>query len=93
MASTTVSVQFFGPAREAIGGASDALVEIPAPAGGATVSLAHLREALGARWPKLAVLLPRYMLVIGDDYSRSRGDAPLLEGEGPISVIPPVSGG
>jgi len=93
MPTVPVTVLFFGPAREAVGGDRDALVQVPAPAGGVPTNLAHLRDALGARWPKLAVLLPRCMLVIGEDYSRSMGDASLGEGQGPISVIPPVSGG
>lgn len=79
-----LTVKLFAAARE-LAGRDEIEVELPS---GATV--AELREAIGAGWPKLAPLAARSLAAVNEEY---RVDAtPLRDGD-VAALIPPVSGG
>ncbi|HTU62972.1 MAG TPA: molybdenum cofactor biosynthesis protein MoaE [Polyangiales bacterium] len=80
-----VHVHYFAAARDLAGCSSE---RVALPASG--VSLAELRQLLGALHPQLAPFLPRMRLAINDelhvqDEHVSAGDE--------VSVLPPVAGG
>jgi molybdopterin converting factor subunit 1 len=78
-----VRVLYFAAAREAAGVAREELAEAPP-------TVAALREALLARHPGLARLLPRCRLAVDEEFAGD--DTPLPDGA-EVAVVPPVAGG
>jgi molybdopterin converting factor subunit 1 len=79
-----VEVMLFARARD-LAGAAAVSVEVPQ---GATV--ARLREALTAAYPRLGEILPRCTVAVGGDFARE--DEAIAVGA-EVAVLPPVSGG
>jgi molybdopterin converting factor subunit 1 len=80
-----ITVLYFAVAREAAGLDREILDPTAPPA-----TVAALREALAARHPGLARVLPRCRIAVDQEFARD-GD-PIPPGA-EIAVIPPVSGG
>jgi molybdopterin synthase catalytic subunit len=78
-----ISVLYFAAAREAAGGAREAL---PASPG----DVAALRRALAERHPALARILPRCRIAVDQEMA---DDADPVPDGAEVAVIPPVSGG
>ena len=87
-----VTVEFFGPAREAVG-QSRLAVECEPPATAQDV-VARLARERGGRLAKLLLagdrLSPSVLIAVND--VQSTGSEPLRE-QDEITVLPPVSGG
>ncbi len=81
---TTVTVRFFGPARDATGVAS-AEYELVEPA-----TLRTLREMIFAQYAGLAAGAASLRFAVNQDYVET--DAALSDGD-EVAVIPPVAGG
>jgi molybdopterin synthase catalytic subunit len=79
-----VRVLYFAAAREAAGTAAE---ELPAPG---FASVAALRQALLARRPGLARVLPRCRIAVGQELAAE--DAAVPDGA-EVAVVPPVAGG
>jgi molybdopterin converting factor small subunit len=67
-----------------LAGASQARVDVAASA-----TAADVKRALAALHPRLALLLPSSVLATDREYLSDRAAV----GEGPLHLIPPVSGG
>lgn len=80
-----LTVLYFAAAREAAGTGSEVLDLAPPPA-----DVAALRRALVERHPRLAPLLPRCRLAVGQELAE---DADAVPPGAEVAVIPPVSGG
>ena len=80
----TVTVLLFASARDAVG-ASETTVELPA---GSTV--ADLRVALSAAFPKLASVLPTAHIAVDQEYAEP---GVVIPARAEVALIPPVSGG
>ena len=79
-----VSLRYFAAARERAGLASESL-ELGAPA-----TVATLLDALAARHPSLAPLLPRLRVAVNQEFAQL--DTPVPDGA-EVALIPPVAGG
>ncbi len=79
-----VEVMLFARARE-LAGAARVSLDVP---DGATV--ARLREALAAAYPRLGEILPRCTVAVGGEFARE--DEAIPAGA-EVAVLPPVSGG
>lgn len=80
----TVEVKLFARARE-LAGSGSVSVELDE---GATV--ARLRAALTAAYPRLAEILPRCKVAVGGEFAR---DDDVVHPGDEVAVLPPVSGG
>ena len=79
-----VRVLLFAALKEAAG-ARELSLELPEPA-----TVAGLRDALAAGFPKLAALLPNVAIALNEEYATpERAICPGDE----LALIPPVSGG
>ncbi len=94
----TVTVHYFGPAKDAAGAASERLAlgdDDAAGSGGGGVApaptAAALLALLGARYPHAAALLLHSCVLARNDAYLDHA-APLADGDH-VAVIPPVSGG
>lgn len=79
-----IHVKLFAAVRERIG-AEEIAVDLPEEAVAADV-----RQALGARYPDLDVLIARSVLAVDAGYAAD--DTPITNGS-VVALIPPVSGG
>src|SRR5687768_3030166 len=79
-----LSVLYFAAARERAGAAAET-VDLPTPA-----TAGALLEALSARHPALAPLLPHLRVAVNRELAPL--DAPLADGD-EVALIPPVAGG
>jgi molybdopterin converting factor subunit 1 len=79
-----VSLKLFALARERLGRA-DVVLEIPEPA-----TVGRLRQAIAARHPELAPLLPSLLFSVNSEYAHD--DTRIAPGA-EVAAIPPVSGG
>jgi molybdopterin converting factor small subunit len=80
----TYRIRLFARARD-LAGADFVEVELPP---GATV--AELRQAMAAGWPRLAPLLSRSALAVDAEFAE---DGRVLAADAEIALLPPVSGG
>ncbi len=83
MTAMAVRVLYFAAAREAAGASREELAQAPA-------SVAALRQALVARHPGLARLLPRCRVAVNEEFVDD--GAPVPDGA-EVAVVPPVAGG
>ncbi len=79
-----IEVLYFAAARERAGCERETL-ELAAPA-----TIGALSQAVAARHPALAALLPRLRFALNEEFARS--EATLEEGD-EVALIPPVAGG
>lgn len=86
----TVTVHYFGPAKDAAGAASERLA-LDARDAAAPPTAAALLALLSARYPHAAALLLHSCVLARDDAYLDHA-APLADGDH-VAVIPPVSGG
>jgi molybdopterin synthase catalytic subunit len=80
----TVRVLMFARAAD-LAGARRVVVDV---ADGATV--ANLRQRIESAWPRLAPLLPRCAVALGNEVVR---DDQVLSADCEVALLPPVSGG
>ena len=78
----TLTVHLFAAARDLAGAEA---VTVPLPA-----TVADLRAALAASYPRLAALLSRSAIAVNHDFA---ADTVPLTAADEVAVIPPVSGG
>ncbi len=79
-----ITINYFGPAREALGMSSEAL-DVDE---GLTVD--RLLEELPDRHPELETLLPACRVALGTRYASGTEE---IEDRAEVSLIPPVAGG
>jgi molybdopterin converting factor subunit 1 len=78
-----IEILYFAGARDAAGTARETLAAPPA-------TVADLRRALAASHPRLAPILARCRIAVGQEFAEDA--APLPDGA-EVAVVPPVSGG
>ncbi|HVK07454.1 MAG TPA: MoaD/ThiS family protein [Gemmataceae bacterium] len=88
-----VTVEYFGPAREAAGVSREAIDTGPCTAVDLVVRLAREK---GGRFARLLLagdaLGPSVLVAVGDRQATAEAPIPLRDGD-EVAVIPPVSGG
>jgi molybdopterin converting factor subunit 1 len=79
-----LEIRLFAMAKERAG---QTMVEVELPLG---ASVADLRAEIGNRVPALALLLPKTMIAVNEEYA---DDDQVLAAGSRVALIPPVSGG